>query len=144
MDVRTGQNQSQLRIDYSRVNQYVGPEPVKLSFWDKLKRGFAKFGSVLGSVGQVVAPLFGPLGVIGGAASYGVRNVSDRALQKMSAREQFDLSTQSQPTQVEIPGFMEESAVPDGGFVAPSYLEDPIMDTIQLDQAAKQGMIQGL
>ena len=79
-----------LRVDYSRVNQYVGSELEKPSFWQSVKKGFAKFGSFLGTATGVVGPLFGPLGMIAAAAGYGVKNVSNRALEKMANREQFN------------------------------------------------------
>ena len=133
-----------LRVDYSRVNQYVGSELEKPSFWQSVKKGFAKFGSFLGTATGVVGPLFGPLGMIAAAAGYGVKNVSNRALEKMTNREQFDLANQPTVYSVSLPGFMEEPTDSVGSFVAPSYLEPSIEDVIIQSQGTQQDMMHSI
>lgn len=134
-----------LRIDYSRVNQYTGPESEKPSFWNRIKKGLATFGSFAGTMTQFLGPMFGPFGIIAGAAGYGVRNVSNRALGTITSREQFERANQPQSSTVTLPGFMDGSnAVAAGGFVAPSHLEDSITGTVILREDTNQELMHSL
>lgn len=133
-----------IRIDYSRVNEYTGPEVEKKSFWQKLKHGFAKFGSFMGGMAGMVGPLFGPWGAVLGAAGYGLNTVSNRSLDKTRQKEEFDLANQSQASSTILPGFMDEPEDSVSGFVAPSHLAPDIQDTVMRSQDTQQSMIHSL
>lgn len=134
-----------VRIDYSRVSEYLGPVVEKPSFWDRIKKGLATMGSFAGTMAQFVGPLFGPFGILAGAAGYGVKNVSNRALWTISSREQYDLATSAQPGTVATPGFMDGQASLDSmPFVAPSYLTPQIEDVVIQNEASKQTMMHSL
>ena len=144
MDIQT--SPSQLRVDYSRVNQYIGPEIVKPTFWQRFKMGLAKFGAFVGAIGQSVLPVFGPLGAVLGAASYGVRNVSAYSLQKQTARQQYDLSAQPYVGYAVLEGLMDGSgtaAQDPTAFIAPSHFENDISGVVLQSEATKQNMMRG-
>lgn len=143
MDIQNPVSDS-LRIDYSRTMAYTGPEVPKLTFGQRLKRGLAKFGSFLGSFAGIVAPLFGPWGAIAGAASYGLRSVSNRSLYKSTSKDNYDMATQAQNSMITVPGFMDGPQTTAGGFVAPSHLAPSIEDVVIQSESTKQNMMRSL
>lgn len=132
----------QIRIDHSRVMAYVGPDIPKPGFWDRVKKGFVKLGSAVGSMATFVGPLFGPVGFLAAAAGYGVRNVSNRALGSIAAKENYDYAQSQQPVSVATPGLFEEPAP--SPFAAPSFLEPNINTVIINKDATTQAMMRSL
>ncbi|HBF13552.1 MAG TPA: hypothetical protein DDW49_09275, partial [Deltaproteobacteria bacterium] len=95
---------SKLRLDYSRVDQYLYPDPPKLSFWQHLGRGLLKGLSFLGPIAGSVLPFFGPAGVVSGLASYGVGKGASDMLAYSNYKFQQKVAASQQPVQYTLGG----------------------------------------
>jgi hypothetical protein len=119
-----------VRVEYRQV---VGGNALdKPTFGEKFKMFMAKAGSFLGRIAGAIGPFFGPFGMVGSAAAYGIQRFSDRAIGNMQAKRQasadLDLAASSLMNQgagnIFAPGFGgpfgDGSAPSDGGVqVAP-------------------------
>ncbi|MBI4412430.1 MAG: hypothetical protein HY541_08105 [Deltaproteobacteria bacterium] len=135
-----------LRVDYSASTRWLGPEAPKLTFWQKLGRGLAKVGSYVLPVAAAVAPFFGPLGLVGGAAAYGLNRFSNDQLYKAQVKDQIAMANQPVPQQITMPGLFESSAITVGDqateFIAPTEMNPGIEDVvIQRDASQKEAVL---
>ena len=134
-----------LRVDYSTADRYLRPEPPKLTFWQKLGRGLAKVGSFVLPVAAAVGPFFGPLGLVGGAAAYGLNRFSNDQLYKAQVKDQIAMANQPVPQQITMPGLFESAAITVGDkateFIAPTEMTPSIEDVvIQRDASQKEAV----
>ena len=113
-------------------HQIVGGNALdKPTFGERFKMALAKVGSIFGRIAGAIGPFFGPFGMIGSAAAYGVQRFSDRAIAGMQAKRQanadLDLAASSLMSQgggnILVPGgvnpFGDGSAPSSGLEVAP-------------------------
>ncbi len=135
-----------LRTEYRQV---VGGNLLdKPTFGEKFKMALAKVGSFFGRIAGAVLPFFGPLGMAGSAAAYGIQNFSDNAVQKMQAKRQYSAALDAQADSMSgadfwTPGYNPSSVAPmTGGVstveVAPFArgMESNIMNTLNNKGAA--------
>lgn len=132
-----------LRVDYSRADQYIRPEPPKLTFWQKLGRGVGKFMSFAGPIGAAAAAIALPgIGLPIAAGLYGLTRVSQDQLYKAQVKDQIAQSAQAQPTSISMPGLFETGGFQPGqvstDFMAPERLEPAIGNMVIDRNAAHQ------
>lgn len=126
---------TRLRVTYSRADQYIYPDPPKLTFWQKLTRGIGKVFSFAAAPAAVAASvlLTPALGIPLGAGIYGLGKVTEDQLYKSSVRDQIKMAAQ-QPTQIYTPGLFETNQLAEGDmltdFIAPRSMEPNISQVI--------------
>ncbi|MBL7686215.1 MAG: hypothetical protein JNK65_09325 [Deltaproteobacteria bacterium] len=77
-----------LKMEYRQV---VGGNVLeKPTFGEKFKMFAAKAGGFLGRIAGAVLPFFGPLGMVGSVAAYGLSRFSQGAVDKMYAKRQMN------------------------------------------------------
>ncbi|GEM_PF-2133294 len=85
-----------LRTEYRQV---VGGNLLdKPTFGEKFKIFLAKAGSFFGRIAGAVLPFFGPLGMVGSSAAYGIQRFSEGAMAKMQAKREYSALMDSQST----------------------------------------------
>ncbi|MBI2339088.1 MAG: hypothetical protein HYU99_01815 [Deltaproteobacteria bacterium] len=134
-----------MRIDYSTAGRWIGPEAPKQTFWQKLGRGLAKVGSYVLPMAAAVAPFFGPLGLIGGAAAYGLNRFANDQLYKAQVKDQIYMANQPVPQNITMPGLFEATVTTVGDqateFIAPTEMSPAIEDVvIQRDASQKEAV----
>ncbi len=135
-----------LRSEYRQV---VGGNLLdKPTFGEKFKMALAKVGSFFGRMAGAVLPFFGPLGMVGSSAAYGIQRLSENAMQKMQAKREYSAALDAQSTALSGAGFWtpgySQASVPvmNGGVstveVAPFArgMESNIMNTLNNKGAA--------
>lgn len=126
---------TRLRVSYARADQYIYPDPPKLTFWQKLTRGIGKAFSFAAAPAAVAASLLltPALGIPLGAGIYGLGKITEDQLYKSSVRDQIKMAAQ-QPTQIYTPGLFETNLLADGDmltdFIAPRSMEPNISQVI--------------
>lgn len=128
-------NATKVRIDYSRVNQYVMPEYPKQSFWQKLGQGFGRAVSFSGKMAAAVLPFALPgIGLPLAAGSYGVSQLADLGLQSSSMKRRAEIASTPQPNNIGLPGLFGTATGDQGEvateFIAPHSLAPDIGDVI--------------
>lgn len=139
----TNMNPSMVRVDYSRADRYIYPEPPKLTFWQKLGRGLGKFMSFAGPIGAAVTAIALPgIGLPIAAGLYGLGRFSQDQLYKANVKDQIAAASQPQPVNISLPGLFEVAPLQAGDaateFIAPSSLEPRISDVVIERNAAQQ------
>ena len=136
------QNINLVRIDYSRWDKYIYPEPPKLTFWQKLGRGLGKFMSFAGPVGAAVSAIALPgIGLPIAAGLYGLTQVSRDQLYRAQVKDQIGQANQPQPTNVTLPGLFEmpnHAGALATDFIAPAPLVPSINDVVIDRNSAQQ------
>lgn len=100
----------------SEYRQTVGGSLLdKPTFGEKFKMALAKFGSFFGKMAGAVLPFFGPLGMVGSTAAYGIQKFSESSMQKMQAKREYSASLDAQASSLSgssfwAPGFNDISA----------------------------------
>lgn len=128
-------NPGMVRIDYSRADKYVYPEPPKLTFWQKLGRGLGRAVSFAGPIGAMVSAVtLGPLGIPVAAGLFGLSNLARDETTKAYAKDSVaQAAAQPKPGPLMMPGLFQNSF--DAGaaatdFIAPTPLQPDISRTI--------------
>lgn len=135
-------NSTKIRIDYSRNDQYIYPEPYKLSFGQKVGRFFGRAMNVLGPIGAAVSAIALPgIGIPIAAGLYGLTRASQMGLASSYAKQQAAIASTPMPNNIQMPGFFVPSG--DAGehateFIAPRSLEPNIGDTIILREQSRR------
>ncbi|MFO1518549.1 MAG: hypothetical protein U1F57_02620 [bacterium] len=97
-----------LRMEF---RQQVGGNALdKPSFGQKLGMFFAKGFNWIGKIAKTVLPFFGPLGMVGSAAAYGIEKFTGNAIDKIYAKRQYEASLDNQAASMDMsnawtPGF---------------------------------------
>lgn len=123
-----------LRVDYSRADQYIYPDAPQLTFFQKLGRGVGKFMTFAGPIGAAVTAIALPgIGLPIAAGLYGLGRLSQDQLYKAQIKDQITMANQPQPTNIQLPGLFENSL--DAGavatnFMAPSSMTPGINDVV--------------
>jgi len=110
-----------LRTEYRQV---VGGNLLdKPTFGEKFKMALAKVGSFFGRMAGAVLPFFGPLGMVGSSAAYGIQRLSENAIQKMQAKREYSAALDAQSTSLSgaafwTPGYNQGSLPPMSGGVS--------------------------
>ncbi|MBX7149081.1 hypothetical protein K1X76_08335 [bacterium] len=126
---------SYLRMDYSRADKYVYPEPPKLTFWQKLGRGVGKFMSWAGPIGAAVTAVALPgVGLPLAAGIYGLSRYSQDKVAQSYQKDQIAMANQPMPQNITMPGLFA-STPPSAGsittdFIAPRSFDANISDVI--------------
>jgi len=137
-----------LRLDYGTSMAYFGPEVPKKTFWQKLGTGLLKGLNVFGNLGAAILPLALPgLGSIIGAGSYGMAQLAGDKLYQNQVKDNLEMSTQPQPTQILMPGLFEQGPLSPGDvatdFIAPSSLSPQIGEVVvQRDSSQMEAISQ--
>lgn len=137
-------NQGMVRIDYSRADKYLYPEPPKLTFWQKLGRGLGKFVSFAGPIGAAVSAVtLGPLGIPVAAGLFGLTQASRDQLYRSQMKDQVALANQPQPGSLPVilPGLFEmphQAGAMATDFMAPAPLVPSISDVVIDRNSAQQ------
>ena len=140
-------NFSPLRLDYSRSDKYIYPDPPQLTFMQKLGRGLGKFVSWAGPIGAAVTAIALPgigLPIAGGI--YGLTKVARDQLAKSQTRDQIAMANQ-QGTAVTLPGLFETSFQAGDeatSFMAPSSFHSDISQVVIERSSAHQEAIQSM
>jgi len=118
-----------LRLEFRQVTG--GNALDKPTFGEKFKMAMAKVGGFLGRLGSVLGPMFGPWGMVGSAAAYGLQRFSEGAVNRMYEKKAYQASRDAQSDQVNIsqmftPGFEmqgsgQNPAWSSGGFQNQGY-----------------------
>ncbi len=101
-----------LRTEYRQV---VGGNLLdKPTFGEKFKMALAKVGSFFGRMAGAILPFFGPLGMVGSSAAYGIQRLSENAIQKMQAKREYSAALDAQSNSLSgasfwTPGFNSAS-----------------------------------
>lgn len=137
---------TKMRLDYSRADRYVYPEPPKLSFWQKLGRGMGKFMTFAGPVGAAVTAIALPgIGLPIAAGLYGLGRLSQDQLYKAQMKDQIAMANQPQVTSITLPGLFERGPLDAGAqatdFMIQSSLEPQAQDVVIQRNAAQQEAI---
>jgi hypothetical protein len=133
---------SMLRIDTSRTSEYLYADKPKLSFFQKLGRGFGKAVSFLGPIGAAVTAIAVPgVGIPIAAGIYGMSQIAgdmtSNALAKDAAK-MSEYNSQMANSQVSLPGLFEGQSASEmtTDFIAPSQYGPGISQALINRQAA--------
>lgn len=136
-----------VRIDYSRADKYLYPEPRKLTFWQKLGRGLGKFVSFAGPIGAAVSAVtLGPLGIPVAAGLFGLTQASRDQLYRSQMKDQVALANQPQPGSLPVilPGLFEmphQAGAMVTDFMVPPSMVPSVNDVVVDRNAAQQAEI---
>lgn len=132
-----------LRAEYRQV---VGGSLLdKPTFGEKFKMALAKVGSFFGRMAGAVLPFFGPLGMVGSSAAYGIQRLSENAINKMQVKRENSAALDAQSNALSgasfwTPGFNSPSM---GGGMGPMEvapfargMENNILSTLNNKGAA--------
>ncbi len=135
-----------LRTEYRQV---VGGSLLdKPTFGEKFKMALAKMGSFFGRMAGAVLPFFGPLGMVGSSAAYGIQRLSENAIGKMQAKREESAALDAQSNALSgssfwTPGFNPMSSPSMGGGMGPMEvapfargMENNILSTLNNKGAA--------
>lgn len=136
-----------LRVDYSRADLYIQPEPRKLNFFQKLGRFTGKTMSFFGPIGAAVAAVALPgIGLPIAAGIYGLSRFSQDQLYRSSVKDQIAMAHQPQPQNVQLPGLFETAPIQAGqaatDFIVPNDMEPKLEGVIIQRQGAQQAELQ--
>ncbi len=107
-----------LRMEY---RQQVGGNALdKPSFGQRLGMFFAKGFNWIGKIAKTVLPFFGPLGMVGSAAAYGVEKLTGNAIDKIYAKRQYEASLDAQAASTDLSGVWTPGFNPGMGSMASS------------------------
>lgn len=131
-----------LRIDFTRSDKYIYPEPPKLSFWQKLGRGVAQGMSFLGPIGAAVSAVALPgIGLPIAAGLFGLTKLSQDSLYRSNVKDQIAMQSQQQPGAIALPGLFDTTPQAAGEsateFMAPQSMAPNITDVIINRDAAR-------
>ena len=133
-----------LRLDTSRMSEYLYSDRPTLSPWQKFSRTMGKIGTVALPVGAAVMAFINP---IAAAAMYGTsivaKDATNVALSKDAAAMQaYNAEVAQKP--VSIPGFAEAQSPSEvtTDFIAPSEFQTGINRTVNDSQEATQDSLQ--
>lgn len=133
-----------LRTEY---RQAVGGSLLdKPTFGEKFKMALAKVGSFFGRMAGAILPFFGPLGMVGSSAAYGIQRLSENAMNNMQAKREYSAALDAQSNSMSgasfwTPGFNQAPSA-NGGMgpieVAPFArgMETNILSTLNNKGAA--------
>jgi len=103
-----------LRIDVSRVNNYLGPEIPKLTAGQKFGRFLGKAVSFLAPVaGSVLSCIFPGAGTLIGSLAYGAGKVAGDAVNKSYMKENIAIQNSAQQMAnmpITMPGLFENNS----------------------------------
>jgi hypothetical protein len=115
-----------VKLEYRQI---VGGNALdKPTFGERFKMALAKIGSIFGKIAGAIGPFFGPFGMVGSAAAYGIQRFSDRAISNMQAKRQndanLDLAASSLQTgNIFAPGFGSPFGDPSGSMPSGGGIE---------------------
>ncbi len=137
-----------IRLDTSRMNEYLYTEQPKLSFWQKLGRGVGKALSFLGPIGAAVTAIAVPgVGIPIAAGLYGLSNVAGSLTAKAEAKDIAQMQAYQSETAklpVAVPGLFEQASQVDIqlDFMTPKAFEAETNLTIINREIAQYNAIQ--
>jgi len=123
-----------MRMEYRQV---VGGNLLdKPTFGEKLKSFFAKMGTFITGIAGKILPFFGPFGMVGSAAAYGLQKFTQSKLDQWEAKKQYNASLDDQAAAISnqplyAPGF---------GDVASSGFSDPSIQVAPFARGYEQGI----
>lgn len=138
-----------IRIDTSRMNEYLRPDKPKLSFFQKLGRGIGKAFSFLGPIGAAVSAIAIPgAGIPIAAGLYGLSNVSGRLTAQAEAKDAARANqaySEASKKPVMLPGLFEQAsqAQIQTDFMVPSSLQSQTQAVIGNREASSHNMTEG-
>ena len=138
---------SMLRIDTSRSSEYLYEKP-KLSFMQKLGRGFGKAMSFLGPIGAAVTAVAVPgFGIPLAASIYGASRIASDATSNALAKDQARETAANQEfanMQIGMPGLFDgaSQAEMQTDFIAPSDFNNRLSQTLVSRESMSGSMIQ--
>jgi hypothetical protein len=138
-----------IRLDTSRMNEYLYADKPKLNFWQKIGRGVGKALSFLGPIGAAVTAIAVPgVGLPIAAGIYGLSNVAGQLTSKAVAKDSAEMQAyQGQISKLPIttPGLFEQASQTDiqTNFMLPKQFEMPTAVTLVNREMAQNGSVEG-
>lgn len=138
---------SMLRIDTSRTSEYLYADKPKLTFWQKLGRGFGKAMSFLGPIGAAVTAIAVPgVGIPIAAGIYGLSRVASDATSNALSKDAAKMQTyndQMAQSQITMPGLFESQHANEitTDFIAPSEYAQGIQQALISREAAQSSSL---
>lgn len=125
-----------LRIDNSRINEYLYTDRPKTSFWKKLGQGFGKVFSFMAPIGAAVTAAVVPgFGIPLAAGIYGLGKLSNDLTANSYAKQNAEMDAYNQQVsqmQVTLPGLFEQASEVDYqlDFIAKPELNSNLIPTL--------------
>ncbi|HLD45599.1 MAG TPA: hypothetical protein VJC18_09195 [bacterium] len=138
-----------IRLDTSRMNEYLYADKPKLNFMQKLGRGFGKALSFLGPIGAAVTAIAVPgIGLPIAAGIYGLSSAAGTLTQRAQAKDAYEMQTyQQQVSQLPVmtPGLFEQAPATGAqtDFIVPTELKEQTELTILNRESAQNGSVEG-
>jgi hypothetical protein len=125
-----------MRVEYRQV---VGGNLLdKPTFGERLKSVLAKVGTFLGGIAGKILPFFGPFGMVGSAAAYGLQKFTQGKLDQWQAKKQYEASLDQQAAAVSNQGLYAPGF---GGFdIASAGTPDSSIQVAPFARGYEQGI----